>query len=62
LGYVMPFGYSNYFCIVMINMYNTFIGQEINLVNFVDNFGRFVFIIKHYILIGGECIVTFRLK
>ena len=34
LGYVMPFGYSNYFCIVMINMYNTFIGQEINLVNF----------------------------
>jgi hypothetical protein len=34
LGYVISFGYSNNFCIVMINMYNTFIGQEINLVNF----------------------------
>ena len=50
------FGYSTYF------RYKKLIGQEINLVNFVDNFGRFVFIIKHYILIGGECIVTYRLK
>ena len=45
LGYVIPFGYSHYCCIAMINMYKTLIGQETNLVNFVDNWSCFVFII-----------------
>jgi hypothetical protein len=45
LGYVIPFEYSYYFCIAMINMYKPLIGQETNLVNFVDNCGCFLCII-----------------
>ena len=45
LGYVIPFGYSHYFCVAMINMYKPVIGQETNLVNFLDNCGCFVCII-----------------